>query len=463
MVGFAFARHSIRRRSAARRNRDDHSEGNDRTVGVTDTVRLKTSSSGVLWVGLSLLAPLVAVGVSTRWLVMVAVALPLLKRFVFKRVQEEDADGARAARDDGRFTLQQRLAYKVDYSFSVVPYIKAVTLLILTGGLILVSGIAIYLTSDDSLAESLWEATAGVGLDWTFVGDDDSKSYCVRTIGVLTNIGGLVVTALLLGIVSDAVSMYLDNLRKGSCRVVESDFTLIIGWSNKSIPIIEQIAKANISENGGVVVVLAERRKESMEVEIAHNDSKIAAIGTRVVCRSGSPLWLADLRKVSLVKAKSIIVLADQDAGDDQSDVRCIRILLSLISALGGADVNSSLRDKLKITVEVCNAENAPLMASIARDIVEPVVANGVIGRLLVHAARQPQVATVWETLLGFDDNEFYLKKWPDLTGLTFGEVFFRFKDAIPLGVRYSRTGKPGTFFLSPRRAAKCVADRHAH
>ena len=40
------------------------------------------------------------------------------------------------------------------------------------------------------------------------------------------------------------------------------------------------------------------------------------------------------------------------------------------------------------------------------------------------------------EQLLGFEADEFYFKCWPELAGLTFGQVLFCFADAVPLGMR---------------------------
>jgi hypothetical protein len=45
-----------------------------------------------------------------------------------------------------------------------------------------------------------------------------------------------------------------------------------------------------------VIVVLAERDKEEMEMDIAKLEFDF--MGTSVICRSGSPLILADLKKV---------------------------------------------------------------------------------------------------------------------------------------------------------------------
>lgn len=60
--------------------------------------------------------------------------------------------------------------------------------------------------------------------------------------------------------------------------------------------LLKQLAIANKSIGGGVIVVLAERDKEEMEMDIAKLEFDL--MGTSVICRSGSPLILADLKKV---------------------------------------------------------------------------------------------------------------------------------------------------------------------
>lgn len=63
--------------------------------------------------------------------------------------------------------------------------------------------------------------------------------------------------------------------------------------------LLNQLAIANESLGGGIVVVMAERDKEEMELDIAKMEFDFK--GTSVICRSGSPLILADLKKVKRV------------------------------------------------------------------------------------------------------------------------------------------------------------------
>merc|ERR1712125_120127 len=68
--------------------------------------------------------------------------------------------------------------------------------------------------------------------------------------------------------------------------------------------------------------------------------------------------------------------------------------------------------------------------------MVETLVSHDVLGRLMLTAARQPGLAKVYETLLGFDGDEFYFQEWPELEGVRFGELSERFPTAIPIGIR---------------------------
>lgn len=42
----------------------------------------------------------------------------------------------------------------------------------------------------------------------------------------------------------------------------------------------------------------------------------------------------------------------------------------------------------------------------------------------------------IWEDILGFENAEFYIKRWPQLDGLRFDDVLISFPHAIPCGVK---------------------------
>lgn len=88
-------------------------------------------------------------------------------------------------------------------------------------------------------------------------------------VGFVLSIGGMLVDALLVGLVADALAQRMDSLKHGLSKVLEENHTLILGWNDKVLPLIREIAEANLSEGGGVVVVMSEREKGEMEEEIS--------------------------------------------------------------------------------------------------------------------------------------------------------------------------------------------------
>ncbi|XP_073314114.1 ion channel CASTOR-like [Primulina huaijiensis] len=129
----------------------------------------------------------------------------------------------------------------------------------------------------------------------------------------------MLIFAMMLSLVSDIISEKFDSLRKGKSEAVEQNHTLILGWSDNLGPLLNQLAIANESLGGGIVVDMAYRDKEEMELAIAKMEFQFR--GTSVICRSGGPLILADLKKVSVSKARAIIVLVEDVNVDHVSPI----------------------------------------------------------------------------------------------------------------------------------------------
>ncbi|KAJ7947438.1 Ion channel CASTOR [Quillaja saponaria] len=331
-------------------------------------------------------------------------------------------------------SLNKQIAYRVDLFLSVHPYAKPLVLLVATLLLIFLGGLALFGVTTDDLVHCLW-------LSWTYVADSgnhaSSEGIGPRLVAVSISFGGMLIFAMMLGLVSDTISEKFDSLRKGKSEVVEQNHTLILGWSDKLGSLLNQLAIANESLGGEIVVVMAERDKEEMELDIAKMEFDFK--GTSVICRSGSPLILADLKKVSVSKARAIIVLAE-DGNADQSDARALRTVLSL----------TGVKERLRghIVVELSDLDNEVLVKLVGGDLVETVVAHDVIGRLMIQCARQPGLAQIWEDILGFENCEFYIKRWPELDGMQFEDVLISFPDAIPCGIKVSSYG--GKIILNP-------------
>lgn len=54
----------------------------------------------------------------------------------------------------------------------------------------------------------------------------------------------------------------------------------------------------------------------------------------------------------------------------------------------------------------------------------------------------------IWEDILGFENCEFYIKRWPQLVGMQFEDVLISFPDAVPCGIKMASYG--GKIILNP-------------
>ena len=273
----------------------------------------------------------------------------------------------------------------------------------------------------------------------------EMESTGQRIVGALISWFGVVIFSVLTGFVIDAVMEKMEDLKAGRSTVIESEHTLILGWTDKAAGLCREIANANESEGGGVIVVLDPLGKEELETifENQVNPDWMAPDGnqTKVVFRSGTPLRATDLNRVSATEARSIIILSDYGQEPDLADADILRVLLTL-QTLDDGKLNGH------VVCEVRDVDNEPLVALVGGEVCETVVSHDIIGRLMLMAARQPGIARVYNSILGFDDDEFYTEEWEEILGKTWEEVLLMFPMAIPIG--YSDDS--GHVELNPRK-----------
>lgn len=319
------------------------------------------------------------------------------------------------------------ISYRIDYWFSASPASKPIVLVAATLILVLVGGFLMWLVAGEE-SES-FTLLGAFWMCWILIVDTaahgDFSDMGERFVGFIMTIAGMIVFGFMIGIVTDVISEKVDSLKKGKSRVVEKHHTLILGWSDKILPIITELCNSMQSEGGGVIVILSERDKEEMESDI--QDADLELNNSTIVCRSGVPSHAYDLKKVSASAAKAIIVLADPSVKSNEWDAMALRITLTLT---GIANLQGH------IVVELCDVDNREIVQMVGKDNVETMVAHDIIGRLMLQSARQPGLAIILESVLGFDGSEFYMSEWPDLVGRTFDEMVFIFPAAIPLGFK---------------------------
>jgi voltage-gated potassium channel Kch len=265
-----------------------------------------------------------------------------------------------------------------------------------------------------NLMRTLDSGTMGGDAGWGF-----------RAAMLVVTIGGVIIVASLIGIISSAFDSKVEDLRKGRSRVLEQDHTLILGWSSKIFAIVSEICVANESRRKPAIVILADRDKVEMEDELrtqVPNPGK-----TRIIVRSGDPMNLADLEVANPHGARSVVLLAPEDNPDPDSVV--IKTALAL--------TNNPHRTAAEyhIVGEIEHPSNLEAAHLVGRGEAHWVLAHETISRITVQSCRQSGLSVVYTELLDFDGDEIYFTVQPTLVGRTYRDAQFGFADSAVIGI----------------------------
>jgi voltage-gated potassium channel Kch len=256
----------------------------------------------------------------------------------------------------------------------------------------------------------------------TVAGDGTFQWRYLLTMLVLT-IAGLFIVSALIGVIATGIDAKLADLRRGRSTVLEKDHTVILGWSDSIFTIVRELILANESRKKPVIVVLADRDKVEME-EILR--AKVPDLrGTRVICRSGSPMDLDDLALSSHPTARSVILLAPETSDDPDSEV--IKTLLALTHA--GPDGP-------RIVAEIRNPTNLEAARLVGADRTVLLDIRETVAKLVVQTSRQSGAAAVYTELFDYGGDEIYFLEGHGLgADATYADALLAYELAGVIGV----------------------------
>ena len=336
-------------------------------------------------------------------------------------------------------TFSERFRYWFDNWMSRGTLALMALLGIATVVLVLVVGVIVAIfrqTPDDdperSFGDILWGNLMRT-LDPGTMGGDSGWGF--RIFMLIITIGGLIIVASLIGIISGAFDSKVEELRKGRSKVLEKDHTLILGWNSKVFPIVSEICIANESRRSAVIVVLADKDKVEMEDELRAMVGKTGK--TKIICRTGDPMNLTDLEIANPANARSIILLAGDDSPDPDADV--------IKTALALTNTPRRKAEKYHIVGELEDAASLEAATLVGRDEAHWVLGDDLIGRITVQSCRQSGLSVVYSELLDFDGDEIYFTEQPSLYGKTYFDAQLAFVDCTVMGLV-----KAGSVILNP-------------
>ncbi|CAI5965844.1 unnamed protein product [Closterium sp. NIES-64] len=311
---------------------------------------------------------------------------------------------------------------------------------------------------DVPFGEAVW-------VSWTMLSDPGQQgaqdSIWKRVLSVVLTIKGLLLLALLVGLATDGVAKQVDDLNKGKGPVMERGHVLVVGWTPRTIPLVQQLVGADGSR--AVVVLAGGKGKEEMDSAlldaIPKSERQKAGGGQllpQIVTRTGSPFHSEDLARCAADAARSIVLLSPPVSDPSQADAFVIQASLALanrpdisadiiaeLSSLSNVRLLQRLHRTLlapspsttTTTAQAPPSSTASSSQRVRRRRLVPVAAENLSLRTLLSAAVHRGTADVTADLLDFENDEFYFKEWPELVGRTFGDALFLFDNATPCGL----------------------------
>lgn len=326
--------------------------------------------------------------------------------------------------------LSQRFRYYFENTMSSGPLaiirwlaIISLTIVLFCGILMLVFSVKGAPDADSPLGfiEGSWQSLMAT-LDSGTMGGDEGWPF--RGVRFVATLSGIFIISILIGTISSGIDEQIDELKKGRSRVLESNHTLILGYSEKIFSIISELVIANENQKKPSIVILSSKEKTELEDEIRSKieDTK----NTRIIVRNGSPLESSDIAVVSPNEARSIIILANEG---ENADTYTIKSVLALTNG------KHRKKEPYHIVAEIKDVKNMEAAELVGNGETVFVLSSDLISRVTAQTCRQSGLSIVYSDLLQFDGDEIYFQEEPKLVGKTFKDALFMYETSSVIGL----------------------------
>ncbi len=271
--------------------------------------------------------------------------------------------------------------------------------------------------------ESSWQSLMAT-LDSGTMGGDPEDNWGFRIVRFIATLTGIFLISILIGTISSGIDEQIDEMKKGKSKVLESNHTLILGWSEKVFSIIKELIEANSNQKNPSIVILADRDKVEMDDEIRE---KIENFGnTKVICRSGSPLESSAIAVVNPNEARSIIVLGSEESNADTY------VIKSVLAITNG---KNRKKEPYHIVAEIKDPKNMEAADLVGNDETVFVLSSDLISRITAQTCRQSGLSVVYSELLQFEGDEIYFSEEKSLVNKTFKDSLFAYETSSVIGL----------------------------
>lgn len=299
------------------------------------------------------------------------------------------------------------------------------------------------------------------------VGDVGAAGYLIPVVCIgIVIIGMITFSGAVIGYVTNYISGFIENSNSGNTSINVSGHVVILNWNSRASEIINDFLYANHEQ---VIVVLSDADKDAITREVNEKlQDTIRQENTRlkqdlmsrpffekhfsysrnklknnltVVVRQGDIFSANQLHNISLLSAKSVIILDDEQAGSverqTEGNSKTIKALMQV------ADIVSKdySRDNQRIVVEINDDWTEDLVNKIIRYkqiyrkcTIVPIRVNVILGQLLSQFSVMPNLNLAYRELFSNKGATFYVDEVKTDDDRTYIDEYINTHDkAIPL------------------------------
>ncbi len=302
--------------------------------------------------------------------------------------------------------------------------------------------------------EAVWWAFLRL-TDPGYLGDDEG--FVRRAVSTFVTVSGYVLfMGALIAIMSQWLSQTMRRLESGLTPIAQSDHVLVLGWTNRTAPIIEELLSSSeerlhrfLRRHGARqlnIAVLAEEVSAERVQELRDHLGPLWD-GQHIVFRTGTPLDIDHLHRVDFTNAAAVILPGSDEDSAMTADARTIKTLLSI-----SRHVAQQSKDRVPLLVaEIFDTRKVMVGVRAYSGPVEIIGSDLFISRLIVQALRHPGLSSVFNELLSSDrSNEVYVRGGESMVGRSMCSLGPAFPDAILLGALRPEANGGFTPLLNP-------------
>jgi voltage-gated potassium channel Kch len=338
-------------------------------------------------------------------------------------------------------TLRQRARYWFDNTMSKGTPALVRWLALASLAVIVVGGTLVWALDNSpgdgaphrAFLPSIWQGVLHALDPGTVAGDGGHWWYVAIAFAI--TVGGILIVAAFIGVLTTGLDAKLTELRKGRSAIIERNHTVLLGWSDQVFTILSELIEANSNQKRSCIAILADRDKVEMEDEIREKLGKTRR--TRVVCRSGNPVDPGDIAMVNPAAARSVIVLP---SADEDRDAYLIKTLLAVSRSRDGQP------GSCRIVGSVADPHNLPAAKLAGGPDAQLIDATDVAARIIVQTCLQSGLSVVYSDLLDFGGDEIYFHQEPSLVGATYAHALHAFQTSSVIGMQMAS----GQIVLNP-------------